>query len=55
MQTMWLSTNEHARLVKQTADWTMDQLVAITQVIANTLSWGDVQSAIQHMEKIAQL
>ena len=52
---MWLSESEYARLAKQTVDWTMDQLVELTVIITNTTAWGDVQSAINHIEKVAQL
>ena len=52
---MWLTSSEYARLAKQTADWTLDQLVALTEIMTNTVIWGDVQSAINQIDKVAQL
>ena len=50
---MWLSPKQYAAVVAATADWSMDELVALTQVLG-TESWDEVHSYINEVEPVAQ-
>lgn len=51
---MWLNQKQYYYIVQVTADWTMDQLVALTLYLADAAnhSWSKV---VAHLEDIAQL